>query len=212
MKVNCKPLILVGGGGHCRSVIDAAQSAGLTVKGILDKSAPVGTEVLGVSVIGGDDMIADLVYDWDFVVTVGFIRDNTVRQKLCLQIQNADGNFGTVIASTAYVSPYAQIGSGTVVLQHATVNAAARVGANCILNTGCVIEHDCVIGAGTHISTGVLVNGGARIGQNTFIGSGTVVNNGISVCDGVIVASGSVVTKDITEPGFYRGAPAIKYR
>ena len=31
-----KNLILVGGGGHCRSVIDVAESAGYTIKGILD--------------------------------------------------------------------------------------------------------------------------------------------------------------------------------
>lgn len=31
-----KPLILIGGGGHCKSVIDAAESAGYSILGVLD--------------------------------------------------------------------------------------------------------------------------------------------------------------------------------
>lgn len=42
-----KPLLLVGGGGHCKSVIDVAESAGFTIKGILDIPENVGKDVLG---------------------------------------------------------------------------------------------------------------------------------------------------------------------
>jgi len=38
-----KPLILVGGGGHCKSVIDVAESAGYTILGIMDMPEMVGT-------------------------------------------------------------------------------------------------------------------------------------------------------------------------
>lgn len=37
-----KNLILVGGGGHCKSVIDVAESAGYTILGILDRPEEVG--------------------------------------------------------------------------------------------------------------------------------------------------------------------------
>ena len=45
-------IILFGGGGHCKSVIDVAESAGYTILGILDKSELVGTQVLDYKVIG----------------------------------------------------------------------------------------------------------------------------------------------------------------
>ena len=41
-----KPLILIGGGGHCKSVIEAAESAGYSILGILDMPEDVGNEVL----------------------------------------------------------------------------------------------------------------------------------------------------------------------
>ena len=47
-----KPLILLGGGGHCKSVIDVAESAGYTILGILDKPELVGNKVLDYENIG----------------------------------------------------------------------------------------------------------------------------------------------------------------
>lgn len=42
-----RPLILVCGGGHCKSVIEAAESAGFAIKGILDVAERIGDDVLG---------------------------------------------------------------------------------------------------------------------------------------------------------------------
>lgn len=52
-----KPLILVGGGGHCKSVIDVAESAGYEMLGVLDMPEDVGKDVLVYKVIGTDDDI-----------------------------------------------------------------------------------------------------------------------------------------------------------
>ena len=40
-----KPLILVGGGGHCKSVIEAAESAGYNILGVLDVAENVGKNI-----------------------------------------------------------------------------------------------------------------------------------------------------------------------
>ena len=55
--MNGKNLILLGGGGHCKSVIDVAESAGYTIMGILDKPEEVGKNVLSYQIIGTDDDI-----------------------------------------------------------------------------------------------------------------------------------------------------------
>ena len=52
-----KPLVLIGGGGHCKSVIDVAESAGYQILGILDMPEDVGKEILSAKVIGTDDDI-----------------------------------------------------------------------------------------------------------------------------------------------------------
>lgn len=202
-----KQLILVGGGGHCKSVLEAAESAGYSILGVLDMPEEVGKTILSTKVIGTDDDIPSYVDKAEFVITVGFIKNPAIRIKLYKKIKEAGGKLATVVASTAYVSKYAEIGEGTVVLHQAFVNAGAKVGKNVILNTAANIEHDAVIGDHCHISTGTMVNGEAQIGDATFIGSQSVVNQCVKICGGVVAASGSVVHKDIKEPGIYAGNP-----
>jgi len=204
-----KPLVLVGGGGHCKSVIEAAESAGYSILGVLDMPEEIGKQILSTKVIGTDDDIPAFVDKAEFVITVGFIKDSAIRVKLYNKVKEAGGKLATVIASTARVSKYAEIGEGTVVLHQAFVNADAKVGCNVILNNFVNIEHDAVIGDQCHISTGAMVNGECKVGNNCFIGSQSVLANCITVCDDIIVGAGSFVRKSITEKGIYSGNPAI---
>lgn len=204
-----KPLILVGGGGHCKSVIDVAESAGYTILGILDRPEEVGKKVLDYEVIGTDDDMVKYVNKAEFIVTVGQIKSPDLRVKLHEMIERAGGRLATIVAPTAYVSKYAQLGSGTVVMHQAVVNANAKIGKGCIINTFANIEHDVTIGDYCHISTGTMVNGECKVGNRCFIGSQSVLVNGISVGDGFIVGAGSFVRKTITQKGVYYGNPAI---
>ena len=187
-----KPLILLGGGGHCKSVIDVAESAGYTILGVLDKAELVGTKVLGYEIIGTDDDIPQYVDKAEFLITVGQIKSPATRQKLAALVEQAGGRFATVIASDAYVSKYATIGAGTVIMHKAVVNADANIGEHCIINTMANIEHEVQIGGFCHVSTGVMVNGNCKIPEGMFIGSQSVINNGAD-CANVDYAGGGVV-------------------
>ena len=190
-----KPLILLGGGGHCKSVIDVAESAGYTILGILDKPELVGTKVLDYEIIGTDDDIPQSVDKAEFLITVGQIKSPAIRKKLALLVMRAGGKFATVIANDAYVSKYAKIGKGTVIMHKAVVNADACIGEHCIINTMANIEHEVQIGGFCHVSTGVMVNGNCVIGDEVFIGSGSVLYNGKSVIKNAIIPAGSIVRK-----------------
>lgn len=203
-----KPLILVGGGGHCKSVIDVAVSAGYAILGVLDRPEEVGKKVLGYDVIGTDDDMAKYVDQAVFIVTVGQIKSPDLRIKLHKMIEHVGGKLATIVAPTAHVSEYAQLGEGTVVMHQAVVNADAKIGKGCIINTFANIEHDVVVGDYCHISTGAMVNGGATITDGTFLGSQSVVNQCVKIERGGVIASLSVVNKDITEKGIYAGNPA----
>lgn len=204
-----KPLILVGGGGHCKSVIDVAESAGYNIKGILDIPENVGNNVLNYTVIGADEQIKDFVNECVFIVTVGQIKDTTLRIKLHQKIIEAGGKLATIVANTAYVSKYATIGEGTVIMHQAVVNAEAVIGKGCIINTFANIEHDAKIGDYCHISTGAMVNGNCKVGGETFLGSQSVMVNGTEITEGCVVAAGSMVRKNLTKKGIYSGNPAI---
>ena len=203
-----KKLILVGGGGHCKSVIDVAESAGFNIIGILDTSDNVGKKVLNYKIIGTDSDIKKYVDNALFLVTVGQIKNATLRVDLHNKIINAGGQFATIIANTAYVSKYSTISEGTVIMHKAFVNADARVGFGCIINTFANIEHDAIINDYCHISTGAMVNGNCEVGKNTFLGSQAVMVNGVKITDGCVVAAGSMIRKNILIKGVYSGNPA----
>lgn len=207
--MNQKNLILIGGGGHCKSIIDVAESAGYNILGVLDMPEEVGKSVLGYKVIGTDDDIPLYVDKTEFIITVGFIKNPVIRVRIYNKVKEAGGKLATIIANTAHVSRYATLGEGTVVMHQAVVNAGAQVGANCIINTFCNIEHDAVIGDQCHISTGTMVNGDCKVGERVFIGSQSVLANGIMVGEDIIIGAGSVVRKSISEKGVYAGNPAI---
>ena len=204
-----RPLILVGGGGHCKSVIEAAESKGLVIGGILDLPENVGERILNYPVIGTDNDIPHLVSDFDFIVTLGFIKAPFLRIRLHERIEAAGGRLATVIASTAHVSQHATVQYGTVILHHACVNAGASIGKGCIINTFANIEHDALIGDYCHISTGAMVNGDCHIGKHTFLGSQSVMVNGTEIVAGCVIAAGTVIRKNILYKGIYSGNPAL---
>lgn len=203
-----KKLILVGGGGHCKSVIDVAESAGYEIIGILDIPSNVGKQVLKYNIIGVDNDIINYVDDAEFIVTVGHIKSASLRIKLHKLIESSGGKLATIIASTAYVSKYAKVGNGTVVMHNAFVNADAEIGKGCIINTFANIEHDSKIGDFCHISTGAMINGDCIVGNETFIGSQSVLSNNIEITGNSVLAAGSFARKDLKVKGIYSGNPA----
>ena len=204
-----KNIILIGGGGHCKSVIDVAESIGYNILGVLDMPEEVGKSVLDYKVIGTDNDITQYADKAEFIITVGFIMNPSIRIRIYNKIKEAGGKLATIVASTAHVSRYATLGEGTVIMHQAVVNAGAKVGVNCIINTFCNIEHDAVIGDQCHISTGTMVNGDCKVGDRVFIGSQSVLANGITVGEDIVVGAGSFVRKSISEKGIYSGNPAI---
>ena len=208
-KVN---IVLVGGGGHCRSCIELIESTQkYTIVGILDLPEKIGEKVLGYEVIGNDnDYLKYKNLNYSFVVTTGQIKSSRIRKRIFKKLEEIEADIATIISPTATVSKHAEIGNGTVVLHHCVINAGARIGDNCIINTASIIEHDVKINSHTHISTNAVVNGDAKVGSNVFVGSNTCISNGVSVGDEVVIGAGSTVISDIVEVGTYLGTPAKK--
>lgn len=193
IKMKKERIILIGGGGHCRSVIDVIELTDkFEIYGILDKRENIGKSILGYHVIGTDDDIPNYKFeDVKFVITIGHIGDAKRRIEIYEFIKKLGLELATIISPLAYVSKHAKIGSGTVVMHHALVNAGAKVGDNCIINTKALIEHDAVVEDHCHIATSAVVNGGTVVRKGTFLGSNATVKQCTEI-EGFIKA-GSVV-------------------
>ncbi len=200
MKKN-ENLLLLGGGGHCRSCIEVIESTGQwRIIGIVDPNLPPGSMLYGYPVLGGDDHLAQWRDRASYaLVTVGQIHTAQVRQRLFAWLTENGFSAATVISSRAYVSPRARIGAGTIVLHDALINAGSIVGENCIVNTKALIEHDCRVGAHCHIATGARVNGTVRIGAGSFIGSGAIVVNDVVLPENSFIRAGELVRRSCAE-------------
>lgn len=209
-----KNIVLIGGGGHCKSCIDVIESTGLyNIKGILDLPSEFGKKVLNYSVIGNDDNIEKYHLEGDcFIITAGQIKSASLRKKLFERLIKINAQIETIVASTARVSVYSKIGKGTIVMHHTLVNADAEIGENCIINSSSTIEHDVKIGNHSHISTNSVVNGDCKIGSENFIGSGSCISNGVEIGNNVVVGAGSLVVKNLSESGIYIGNPVFKIK
>ena len=97
-----KRLLLIGGGGHCKSVLDALNQQNAYSKiGIVDNSIE---EKLLTCVVGTDDDLPELYKNgWtDAFVTVGSIGVNNTRQRL-YNISNFPQGFASqILVNTDY--------------------------------------------------------------------------------------------------------------
>lgn len=184
-------IILIGGGGHCKSVIDVIESGKrFSIVGIIDKKERVGEKVFTYDIIGSDEDLEKLFEKCpNAVVTIGQIHSNEARVQLYDKLCEIGYQLPVIISPHAYVSKHAEVGNGTVIMHHALVNADAVVGRNCIVNTKALIEHDAIVGDHCHISTGAVVNGGVKVDENTFVGSNATTKEYCAV-QGFIKAGG----------------------
>ncbi len=168
-----KDILLLGGGGHCKSCIDVIELEGkYNIVGIIDKKELIDQDILGYKVIGCDDNLIELFKTYKYaVVTVGQIKSNSLRVKLFNLAKDIGYKLPTIISPLAYVSKHSTIGEGTVVLHQALVNSNSKIGRNCIINSKALIEHDVLVEDNCHISTGTIINGGVIVDKNTFVGS-----------------------------------------
>ena len=166
-----KSIILIGNGGHCKSVIDVIeQEAKYKILGIVGSSESIGTDLLGYKIIGDDSDLKNLSKKCKYaLVTVGQIHSPKTRIKLFDLLVESGFILPSIVSPRAYVSKYAYIGNGTIVMHDAIVNTNAVVGENCIINSKALIEHDVIIGNNCHISTAAVVNGSVIVGNDTFI-------------------------------------------
>ncbi len=190
-----KSIVLIGGGGHCKSVIDVLEHEGqFKIEGIVDKLELVGSTILGYSVIGVDKDMPKLAKKYKYaLITVGQIKSPSLRIKLFDLAIKSGFTLPKIISPNAYVSKHSSIGNGVVVMHNAIVNANASIDENCIINTKALIEHDCSISKHCHISTNATINGGSKVGAGCFVGSNATTKELATLSANSFIKAGSLV-------------------
>lgn len=194
-----KPLLLIGGGGHCRACIDVIETAGgYAIAGVIQPKSAGQAPILGYPVLGDDEALPDLLRRTPYaLITVGQIKSPETRVRLYHLLKTHGAELPVIQAPTAHCSRYATLGEGSILLHGSLVNANTCIGANCIINSQALVEHDARIGDHCHIATGARVNGGVTVGTGSFIGSGAILREGITIGEHTIIGAGQVVLRDL---------------
>lgn len=201
-----KEIILVGGGGHCRSCIDIIEAnREYKIGGIIDLKEKIGQEISGYKIIGTDEDLASLMKRYKYyLITIGQIKSAIKRKSLYALLKASGAIMPAIISSQAYVSRRATIGEGTIVMNKAFINAGAKIGDNCIINSGAIIEHDVLVGDHCHISTGAIINGGSVVKEGSFVGSNATVREGIVVGRDSLIGAACFIKSDLKDNSFVK--------
>jgi UDP-N-acetylbacillosamine N-acetyltransferase len=197
-------LVLLGFGGHARSVADVALTAGYIRLLFVDQNAVDGECFLEFPV---QRAMPPQDGGWVYMSCAG---DNHRRLTQIHEMAAANLPLATIVSPLATVGRGAAVAAGCFVGHHAHIGPLARLGAGCIINTGAVVEHDCVLGECAHVSVHSCVAGYGRLGDRVFLGAGAVVIDRVSVTSDVVVGAGAVVVTSIDSAGVYVGIPARK--
>jgi len=189
-------IVLIGGGGHCNSVIDVIEAEDrFEIVGILDDNINLqGKEILGYPILGTLESLDEVFQRCqNAMITIGFITPKSleIRKRIFNRIKEIGYQLPVIKSPLAYISKSAEIGEGTVIMHQVLINSNVRVGKNCIINSKALIEHDSIVGDNSHISTGAILNGGTTVKDDTFFGSGAVTKQ-LATISGFVKA-GSVV-------------------
>ena len=187
-----KKLILVGAGGHAKSLIDLVESNDdFKIIGLIGNSDEVGKTILGYEVLGDDSILKLVRKDCaNALIAVGHILDCKKRKFLANHLSSLGFKFPIISSRFSYISKHCIIGEGTTVGHGVVINANVSIGKHCIINSQSLLEHDSNIEDFCHISTGVLINGGVNIGEESFIGSNTIIRENIKITPKTSISAG----------------------
>lgn len=205
-----KKILLLGGGGHCKSVLDSILEQRLRGNvAIVDDNLDLGSTLMGVRVVGGlkdFENFRSEGFEQAFI-TIGSIGNPQFRIELFNRLEAAGFETPNVLDKSSVVSRYALLGKGIFAGKNSVINAGASVGDGAIINTCVIVEHDGVVGRFAHISSACVLCGNVHIGESTHIGAGTVIRQGLTIGRDTTIGIGSVVTSSMPDGVIAFGSP-----
>ena len=206
-------IILIGGGGHCKVIIDAVKCAGkYEIVGIIDRKLNKNEETLGVPVLGGDELLSDFYKKGvgNAFISFGSVGDCAARKDMYRKIKQMGFKLPVIVHPRAVIAVDVELGEGTFVAASATINSGTKIGKNAIINTSSSIDHDCRIGDLVHIAPGATLSGGVKIGEETHIGTGANLIQYVTIGARCMVGMGLTVRHDIENGAKYTGREKYK--
>ncbi|MDC1345472.1 NeuD/PglB/VioB family sugar acetyltransferase [Candidatus Pelagibacter ubique] len=191
-----KKIIIIGGGGHAKSINDIIHRNNLAKKivGYVDKKKTN----LNLNYLGNDSFLQNIKKTSNYVLVNGIGINSELREKLFDNLKKKF-NFLTLIDNTAIISPFAKIKQGAVIFPLSYVGPSTLIDFNVVIHTKVSIEHDVKIEKNSYVGPGTTICGNCHIKNNTLIGGNSFIKQNIIIGKKNIVGAGSIVLKNFTK-------------
>ena len=184
-----KRVIVIGAGGHGRSVAEAILLLGRDeLVGFVDDGADANAKVWTYPILGRTDSLHTLRALADTVVVA--IGNNAVREKLHARVRDAGFELLNVIHPAAFVSPTATLGAGCAVMAGAVVGTEAQLGEGVIVNCGATVDHHCRVDAFGHLGVNACMAGGSVLGHRAWMQAGAALGYGVKIAADTVLVPG----------------------
>ncbi len=195
-------IILVGGGGHAKMCIDLIkQTKDYEILGIVDDKLAIGTEVLGVQVIGDNNSVNKLSeLGVKYAINgVGAISKPKLRGTIHNELTDLGFYFPNLVHPSSHIEPSVRMGDGNQIMMGAVVGSDVQIGNGCLINSKAVISHDCILRDHCHVSPGAILAGSIEVGENSVIGMGATIYIGRKIGNNAMIFNGMNILKDVSE-------------
>lgn len=210
-----KRIILFGGGGHSKVVIELLRTLeDWDIAGIVDDHLPEGTLVMGVPVLGNSDLLRTLRQNGinHAVNTVGGINNYQIRLHAFEKLESYHFQFPNLIHPSAVIEPSVSLDSGIQVLAKTYISSATVIDFGTLINAGVIVSHDCNIGRCVNLSPGAMLGGNVHIGNYAQIGMGATINLNVKVGKEARIGNGATVKDDVPPHGRVYAGTIWPYR
>ena len=196
-------IFIYGAGGHAKAIMEMANALrAFQIAGIVDDNpALLGTNVLGIPVLGTRDFLPEL-YERGVRLAangVGGIINIGIRIRL-FELMAAHGfAFPALCHPRATIEASALVFDGVQVFANAYVGSSAILHEKCMVNTGAIVSHDCEIGSYSHIAPGAMLAGMVQVGEKALVGMGVTTAIGIKIGSGARIGNGAILLADVPD-------------
>jgi acetyltransferase EpsM len=195
-------ILIYGGGGHGKSIIDLLRAASnYHIVGIVDDGlAAAGvSDVMGLPVLGGSGALAEQHQKGVrlAVNAVGGIGNVSVRIEVFQRLAQAGFACPAAVHPRAMIEPSASLSPGVQAFALAYIGSEVKVGYGAIVNTGAIVSHECLIGDYANLSPGAILAGQVEIGPAALVGMGVTINLQVKVGAKARIGNGATVKSDV---------------
>lgn len=207
-------LIIFGSSNHARVILDAARSNRWEVLGFIDSNRPIGTEVDGLPVLGGDSDLPEILDRYPHARAILGMGENAKRQRVAETIVALAPAliFATLIHPRATIASDVVIQPGCFIAAGATINCGSRIGAHSVINTNASVDHDCILAEYCFVAPNAALAGQVTLERGAFVGIGASVIQLKTISAGALIGAGAAVISDVPPAQIWGGVPAKRIK